>query len=266
MPSCLTKTTPSFSEAVDTLVVARDGSCERCDVEVLRQSTLEVRIDGVRAMDVSCTCNDIAELVVGRLYSEGYVSGLSDVEAIGLDELNCTVDVSLAHHCAVLAESEVEDVPTTGTAGKALRPANPAFDLEIYQSSEKSSEELFALRDVFSQDTPLHSRTSGTHSCRLSIDGKVVYTAEDIGRHNALDKAIGWALVNGIDIAQTVLFISGRVPVDMAVKAIRAKVPILASKAAPTSEAVRLARRYGLGLMCFPDGETLRVFSGSIAS
>lgn len=251
-----------FSETVDALVIKRGGTCERRGVEVLRQSILEVRINGQRAMSVSCTCCDVRELVVGRLFSEGYVAGVDDIESIELHEDACAANVRLKPHRKNLVPISVEEVVSTGSRGNILKPAASSAELEPYSIPKWEVDALFALRDLFSEDTPMHSRTSGTHSCRLAVDGEVAYVAEDIGRHNALDKAIGWALLNGVDMGRTVFFISGRIPVDMATKAIRAKIPVLASKAAPTDGAVRLAREYGLGLMCFPDAETLRVFSG----
>ncbi len=251
----------ALSERLDALVIRRDGFCERCGVEVLLQNVLEVRINDAHAMSVSCTCCDVFELVVGRLLSEGYIAGAQDIEALSFDEKTCAVDVRLKSHCPELTPVNVEEIVSTGSRGNILKPAFPSTDLDPYSIPKWNVDELFALRDLFSEDTPMHSRTSGTHSCRLAIDGKVAYLAEDIGRHNALDKAIGWALLNGVDMSRTVFFISGRIPIDMAIKAVRSKIPVLVSKAAPTGGAVRLARRYGLGLMCFPDEQTLRVFS-----
>jgi len=73
---------------------------------------------------------------------------------------------------------------------------------------------------------------------------------EDIGRHNAFDKVVGWALLNGVDLAKCMLYTSGRVPSDMASKAIRAGIPILVSKSVATDQGVALARAYGLTLIC----------------
>ena len=121
----------------------------------------------------------------------------------------------------------------------------------------------------FAKDTPLHRETGSTHSCFLLAGGagkpadtagcccvepgaetpQICFEAEDIGRHNAIDKVVGRALIQGIDLTQAALFISGRVPVDVAVKVIRAGIPVLISKELPTVDVVQLAREQGLTLI-----------------
>ena len=92
-------------------------------------------------------------------------------------------------------------------------------------------------------------------------DGAVRFCCEDIGRHNALDKAIGRALLDGLDLSRCVLFSSGRIPADMMEKAIRARVPVLVSNAVPTAQAVDLARRYRVVLICSARRDSMNVFS-----
>lgn len=78
---------------------------------------------------------------------------------------------------------------------------------------------------------------------------------EDIGRHNALDKCIGYALLEQLDLSECILFTTGRVPTDMVQKVIAAGIPVLASKAVPTDQAIELAKKYHLNLICraWPD-------------
>lgn len=96
----------------------------------------------------------------------------------------------------------------------------------------------------------MHRRTFGAHSCYLARGAEVLYCCEDLGRHNALDKVVGCALIDGVDLAQCAVFTSGRIPTDMCVKAIRARIPLMVSKAVPTDLAVRMAKEHGLELVC----------------
>ena len=80
--------------------------------------------------------------------------------------------------------------------------------------------------------------------------GEIVFACEDLGRHNALDKAVGCAVLAGLPLAECVLYTSGRVPLDMVRKAIRAGVPVLVSKSMPTVQSAELAAEYGLQLVC----------------
>ena len=111
------------------------------------------------------------------------------------------------------------------------------------------------MADEFAKDSGLHRQTGGTHSCYLGIEGKCLCHMEDIGRHNALDKCIGYALRENLDLKKCILFTTGRVPTDMVQKVIAAGIPVLASKAVPTDQAVQLAEKYNLTLICraWPD-------------
>ena len=105
-----------------------------------------------------------------------------------------------------------------------------------------------ALAAAMSAGLPLYQATHAVHSCFVLHRGHIFCACEDIGRHNALDKAVGCALTEGVPLAECVLFTSGRVPVDMVRKAIRAGVPALVSKSMPTVQSLELAEEYGLKL------------------
>ena len=125
------------------------------------------------------------------------------------------------------------------------------------------AEQVFDLADRFHAGMPLHGQTWATHSCFLAKDGQLLFQCEDIGRHNALDKAIGYALRHGISLSRCMVYSSGRIPTDMAMKAIRAGIPILASKASPTAEAIALAKEYGLTLVCAARRDRMKLFAGT---
>lgn len=102
--------------------------------------------------------------------------------------------------------------------------------------------------------------TVGVHSCILAKEGRVLVNCEDIGRHNAIDKAVGWALLNGINLEECMLYSSGRVPTDMVRKAIRAGVPVFISKGVPTVQAVKMAKEYGLKLIGSARPDSMNIF------
>jgi FdhD protein len=101
------------------------------------------------------------------------------------------------------------------------------------------------------------------HAAYLYKDGKVVTLFEDIGRHNALDKIIGYIYLNNIKSEDCIVFTTGRVPVDMVRKAIYAKLGALVSKAVPTVDAVNLAKEYNLNLICRAWQDSFQIFNKS---
>lgn len=121
---------------------------------------------------------------------------------------------------------------------------------------------IFRMAVEFELDRTSHFRTHGVHSAYLATLEETLYVREDIGRHNAFDKVIGSALIHGVDLAKCLLFTSGRVPIDMVTKAIRARLPILVSKAAATAKTVEVARACNLTLICSATSESFDVLSG----
>ena len=120
-----------------------------------------------------------------------------------------------------------------------------------------------ALIGKFRENASLHRQTKGTHSCYLSHRGIYQGVFEDIGRHNALDKAVGYALINGLSFQDCILFTTGRVPVDMVKKAVTAGIPVLVSKAVPTMDAVEMAKRYHLTLICKAWPDSYELYGGA---
>lgn len=235
----------------DGVLLCPDGAAEAVRRSVLAEHRLEVLVNTVPTMRIVCTPDHLVDLVVGRLFTEGMVGGVEDIEGVYLCEHGTRVQVTLAARAADFSRRSVETVPTCCTGNRVL---NAYFTGDERPDNVEpipwEREWVFAAARVFAGDSPLHSATAGTHSCYLAIEGDVRLCREDLGRHNAFDKVVGAALREGINLRQTMVFSSGRLPEDMVMKAIRAGVPILATKAVPTDETIRLAREFDLTLIC----------------
>jgi FdhD protein len=244
-------------EVCDGALLRPDGSFEPVCRPVLAEHAMEVLVNTVPTLRMVCTPDHLVDLVVGRLFTEGIVGDVDEIEEVYLCEQGTRASVLLGCNRADFSRRGVETVPSCCTGNRTYNryftsDAPPAKVTPIPWEAEW----VLAAARAFAEDTPLHRRTTGTHSCYLVLGGTVVACCEDLGRHNAFDKVVGLALRQGIDLRDALIFSSGRLPVDMVMKAIHAGVPLLATKAVPTDETIRLAREFDLTLICQarPDG------------
>lgn len=248
-------------ESFCTQRIMRNGQQSVREVTLLKEHSLELWINEQLAGKIICTPSDLEFLVLGRLASEGIITRLQQVEQLYLCESGSRVRVYLKEEAA-LGKAPLE-VPTCCTDNQ-MYLEEISRKLPVLPKVSVRASYIYELVEQFQKDTELHKSTGGAHSCVLARKGKAVYTAEDIGRHNALDKAIGYALRQQLPREECILFTTGRVPVDMARKVIRARIPVLVSKSVPTKEAVDLAGRQGLTLVCRAWPDSFEVYSGKV--
>ena len=220
-----------MTEKLKTTVLYPDGKTESGTLDVISEHVLNVIINGQPSLKLVCTAECLDELVMGRLLTDGFIRSADDVNKMVFDDEKTSVEVFL------------------NALGDAAESLQHLPDVKIVP------EYVFGLTSEFAKGSKLHDATKGNHVCILASCGKTLFMSEDIGRHNAVDKVVGYALLNRISLADCMLFISGRVPVDMVEKVIAAGVPVLVSKSVPTKESAELAREYGLKLVCraWPD-------------
>jgi FdhD protein len=155
--------------------------------------------------------------------------------------------------CGVCGKASIEDICVLPQAGVAADPARFAPAM------------LASLPDRLRDAQRVFSRTGGLHAAGLfSGDGELMALREDVGRHNAVDKVVGWALLNDrLPLAGCVLLVSGRASFELAQKAVLAGIPLLAAVSAPSSLAVELAEEAGLTLVGFLRGPSMNVYTGA---
>lgn len=241
--------------------IGRDGIVEEHDEDVLIEHSIGININGLQAGKVTCIPEHLELLVLGRLLTEGIIDSIEDVSSLSIPDSCDAVQITLSTDASPLPRKELLSGNHTGndsyTVNSKMAPVVPV---------PWKPEWIFALADHFAAGTPLHEKTWATHSCILARDGDILFTCEDISRHNALDKVIGFALKNSIPLDKCTVYSSGRIPTDMAAKAIRAGIPILVSKASPTSAAVILAKHYQLTLICAARKDRMKLFSGRLVN
>jgi FdhD protein len=249
-----------------------EGKSSRVEDFLAAEEPLEMRAGRFSLGVTLRTPGDDEELVAGFLFTEGIISRREQLIALRLPADNApernlvrvTLDpkVRLNAHSAVRRFSAGSACGVCGKASiaqlrrRGLRRPETAtlFDPEI----------LCQLPDQLRAAQAVFGRTGGLHAAALfNADGKLLVLREDIGRHNAVDKVIGWAFLQGrLPLSGHVLLVSGRGGFEIAQKALSAGIPLLASVSAPSSLAVQLARELGLTLVGFLRGRRFVIYSG----
>lgn len=236
-----------------------DGSRRVQATALQRQHPVSVVVDSRVAYTLVGTPEHVPELVMGRLFSDGVIDGIDDVAALHVCQRGDVVKVELARPAKLDAAVPVR-VSTCNAAREAHVARLDDAALPVLPMRPFEPSWVFDLAAEFARDTPMHRRTRGAHSCFLARGSRVLFCCEDLGRHNAFDKAVGWALLNGVSLDRCLAVTSGRVPTDMAAKAIRARIPMLLSASVPTAEALDLSQRKGLTLIGRIKAEEVTVF------
>lgn len=209
---------------------------------------LTILINEIETYRVICTPTLLPELVLGRLKTEGVILSIDEIETLSICQQGLRARVFLTH--PVRLEPSPEQVLTCCTGNRTLAGRDRTENIpKTLAPIAFSPVWVDRLAQCLNTQMPLYDETRSTHGAFLMQNGSVLVSAEDLGRHNALDKVVGWAMKHGVELAQCLLFTTGRVPVDMTIKAIRAGVPVLCSKARPTKQAVALAQAFGLTLL-----------------
>jgi FdhD protein len=253
----------------------------RAPDDVAAEEPLEIRVGPAgpaRRSPLAVTMRtpgDDLDLAIGFLLTEGIIGAADDVRTAQLcagDDTPNTynvVDVALSPGVAPPETDPTRNFYTTsscGVCGKASIDAvrtRSRFDLAADPTVVRAAT-LAALPDLLATRQVGFRRTGGLHAAGLfTADGELVCLREDVGRHNAVDKVIGWAVRAGrLPLAGHVLLVSGRASFELTQKATMAGIPVLAAVSAPSTLAIELAEEAGLGLVGFLRGTSMNVYAG----
>ncbi|MGJ9423765.1 formate dehydrogenase accessory sulfurtransferase FdhD [Aeromicrobium sp. CF3.5] len=241
------------------------------------EEPLEIRVDGQQFSITMRTPGHDFELATGFLISEGVVAAREDIAAIrycagtdddGLQTYN-VLDVALSPGVEPPSTDLTRHVYTTsscGVCGKASIDAvrtsssHPVAD-DLLQVTDR---QLASLPDQLRAGQDVFDRTGGVHAAALfdGRTGELLVTREDVGRHNAVDKVVGWAAEHSkLPLTGTVLMVSGRASFELVQKASMAGIPVLSAVSAPSSLAIELAEQTGLTVIGFLRGTSMVVYS-----
>ncbi len=223
----------------------RDGRLTEVSLPFSTEYAVLLKINGSPYVTMACSGNYLREHITGYLITEGIISGTDQIDQLDIDEANLTVDAVLAAD-KIIAE-KLERIKTISAAGGRTKKGLPSDDLIRKNLPKVRAEVVLQSMSEFLAYSREHEATHGVHSAALySLAGERLVFFDEIGRHNAIDKVIGHAAVNGISLEDKMICSTGRISSEIAFKIINARAPVLVTRASPTTLSVKLLRQYNI--------------------
>lgn len=236
-----------------------DDERHAVDGAVVEEGLVRIHVNGRELATFMCTPHDLEHLALGFLRSEGIIQGLDDVRLLAPCPSRTCIDVWLRRADVELPRRAIL---TSGCGGGitfddlSQRVAPLTSPLRVTpQQIEDGMRQLMAA-------ATLYRLTRGVHTSALSDGQRLVAVAEDVGRHNTLDKLWGACLQRGIDPADHLLFATGRISSEMLNKAAKMRAPVVISHTSPTSLSVQLAREWDMLVVGYVRGSGFKVYTG----
>ena len=233
----------------------KEGSSTKMDDLIAIERKLKISVNGKSVISLYCTPLMVRELVAGIIHNEGLISGEWCADRMSIeygDEIKVDVPSSGTLH-------EGERTITSGCAGGV------SFGREvkgkITDGVSYSQGTIKAIFREFQQKSDAYKLTGGVHSAALTDGENLLVFAEDIGRHNAVDKVIGYCLLENLPFQGKIMLASGRLSSEIASKCARCAIPVLVSRAAPTSLAIKIAESSGITIIGFVRGDRMNVYT-----
>ncbi|MCX8068943.1 MAG: formate dehydrogenase accessory sulfurtransferase FdhD [Thermodesulfovibrionales bacterium] len=234
----------------------KDNQTELFEDLIAVEKRIRVAVNGKEVLSLYCTPIMVKELVVGMFMTEGIIDG-----SWCIDRINISYGEDVVVDIPADGKVTTDDaVITSGCIGGITFPkrmkiekAHDNFRIEAVQFCE--------LFKRFQNASSLYQATGCVHSAGLSDGKEIICLAEDIGRHNAVDKIIGYAIIEGIPFRDKIMLASGRLSSEIVAKCAKWQIPIVASRTSPTSLAVEIAERGGVTVAGFVRGNRFNVYT-----
>ena len=218
----------------------KNGKAKNAKEKVVKDETITLTINGTISRSLSAIEDSLKEFAVGYLFNENMVNSMDAIKKINVDgtQIHAEIDDTLL--------KTNETVLCSDSAGG--------------WRSKINASELISRIEELKDNAEIWQATGGTHVAGIVYDGQFI-VKEDVSRHVAVDKVIGYGLLHDFDLSNSYVIYSGRMPADMVIKMTRAGVPILASNAAPANSGYNIAKKGNITLVGFLRGQRCNVYN-----
>ena len=237
----------------------QNGKNETVQTHLITETPVSLTVNGAEWLTFMCTPTQLEALAVGFLFNEGIIQDFSEVADARVCEHGDNVDIWLNHG----AEKPQKWTHTSGCAG-GMTSREARVDIEPARRSTNLSlalKDITHLLQLLDENQSIYRQTGGVHTSILSDGEKSLLSAEDIGRHNTLDKIAGQLLMNGIQPKTRLLLTTGRISSEMMQKSARIGAEIVISRTSPSSLSFELAEKYGITLIGYAKKHRFNVYT-----
>lgn len=246
------------------VTVIREGARRITDDMVVVEAPLEIYLNGQKLVTLLCTPEKRESLALGFLRSEGLIRTLDEVERVCLAREGGAVEIELKGRDAPAEPHRGGRMITSGgIGGTALLNSREARHLPPVPADgfTINAAVISALMHDLQERALIFKATGGMHSAALADREGLIIFYEDIGRHNAVDKIVGESLLRGLSLKEKMLLCSGRLGSEILLKAAQLQLPLLISRAAPTTLSIELAKALNITLIGFVREGRMNIYS-----
>jgi FdhD protein len=231
------------------------GKWHQESLAVPKEFNITIYVNRIELLTIMCSPTKLNCLVLGYLFSEGLINDMKDVVSMRVCEDDFLADVTLKN---IDFKPPEKKVLTSGCGGGISFSFNtPKIESQVTISADR----ILNLMGQLMENAAAYNLSGGIHTSAICDNEKILAMADDIGRHNTLDKLVGECLLRNIPTRDRILLTSGRVSSEMLRKAARMQAPVVGSLTSPTERAVTLARESGIALIGYARGNHLTVYS-----
>lgn len=252
-------------ETLEKLTIERLDSAGRSQIQdiVTRESPLTLLLNGRELVTMLCSPDHLDYLAIGFLAAEGILKGKTGIKNILVDERTGVVRVETTEAVEDAGEMVFKRLITSGCGRGAsfYSAASVRGTIKVEYDIKIAAAEITGLVRAFQRRSEVYRATGGVHSAALCQGTDILVFADDIGRHNAVDKVFGECIINGVETEGRLLVTSGRITSEIVLKVARRGIPVLVSRSAPTSLGVKLALDTGVTLVGFVRGERMNIYA-----
>ena len=235
-----------------------DGEWQEIDAEVIEEGFITIFVNGHELATLMCTPREPTQLALGFLANEGFIQNTAEVKIDHVCQAGDCVDIWLSHS---IWDRPRRKIITSGCGG-GLTFGDLAAEQEPVQSFRIVDPLVIGdLMAKLQTHDSLYARARGVHTSALSDGKELLFIAEDIGRHNTLDRLRGECMRQGVDPAGMILLATGRISSEMINKAAKMGCGIVASRTSPTSLSVSLARHWSITLCGYVRRNRMNVYT-----